>query len=701
MPVVEQAEEGHFGGLHLKYIKLQSFQGVNWEYEVYLEFPTPQSLGGEYYTIEKSRYDGDWETITNDGTPFHATGGGAFTPFYHGYVFRLMLHGGDKDGWVSNEVTCNKPSIPTNIGYQAGVTQSTFVGSVVYGSTITARVYHDINDLSDYTNYSDESVIVRTWYRRNPNTGAMTSTGYHDKSYTITIDDVGYEIVEVVEGDRETTDFYYEHTCGIGMFPISCSAEFFYDGFIVNSEYIIPNPQAFFGIYKWNENTNAYGVQPFDASDFRELAPGRYAFIYPWDNYCFGEEVYSTFNHFGLCEMHGTYSQQFRLWCAPGNVEAAVLKNGEPVEEAKINVMQSNMDGRMQYVYSTTEPSLMTAAYITHYAKAVEVGEGYLPTYFPNALLWTDAQSFNMMEMYQTEEGPYPINIEVRPDFAPLNGQCTIEGRIDGTVPVPTPLITMYEEAPSIIGTWNLYMTDDEGNPIHTEDMLRVKLTFNEDGTFVMSIPVWGEEQSGNWSWWTTNQTIQFQVTKIVGRNGTYEGDALVEYVGGDSESDRLKFRQDISFDAKGNLIMDIFGLENCLFEPEGGGQSELEDEVEPVYVYLRQQGGDIVAATLMQADGSYSFQQVPFGTYEVIPNIDGYDVDIQSVTLSSDYTKASSVDYAIGNYVLRKAGAPTMVNEIRTTDTGSDSYYDLTGRRVTKPTRGIYIHNGKKRIVK
>ena len=112
-----------------------------------------------------------------------------------------------------------------------------------------------------------------------------------------------------------------------------------------------------------------------------------------------------------------------------------------------------------------------------------------------------------------------------------------------------------------------------------------------------------------------------------------------------------VKFRTDISFDVNGNLIMEIFGIPNSVYEPEGGAAAK--PTAEPVYVYLRQKGGDIVAAALMQDDGSYHFAQVPYGTYEVIPNIDGYTVDIQSVTLSAESSAAKDIDYTIGDYTL------------------------------------------------
>lgn len=41
-------------------------------------------------------------------------------------------------------------------------------------------------------------------------------------------------------------------------------------------------------------------------------------------------------------------------------------------------------------------------------------------------------------------------------------------------------------------------------------------------------------------------------------------------------------------------------------------------------------------------------------------------------------------------------------INDVKTTNLpGDDNYYDLTGRRVNNPAQGIYIHNGKKVVIK
>ena len=695
MPALEQAEEGHFGGLMLTYVSLSPWLGTGWTYDAQLSFNSPQTYGGEYYTIQTRLYGESWYTQQDGGSDAHLTGTGYILPGT-GYTCRLVLHGGEKDGWVSNEVDIPAITIPSFKKYTTSAwCSNTFVGTQVRGSSITIWVYYDHNSGS-YNSYKDDSSFVRTWYRRNPNTGAMISTGNHDATYTIALEDVGYEIVEVVEGDNVKTDFYYSCPIGIAKFPIQCSAEFFYEGFIINSEYDIPNAQTFFGIInRHTAESYAEGLQPFPAEDFKVLAPGRYAITYPWENYGFGEEVYSTIEHFGLNELWpgSTVNQQFRLWASAGGLETKALQGGKEVEGAKINLLEKNMNGNMQYVYTCTDGYLTAASFITLYAKAVEVGSGNLPTYYPSALLWTDAQSFDAQSMFHSEMGPQPINIEVRPAFAPLSGSCTIDGKIHGTAPMPMPLLST---SPTVYGTWNFYMVDDDGNPIRTPEMLRVQATINEDGTFVLNIPVWGEVQSGTWSWW--NSGLQFQVTKLVDGSGTYEGESLLEHWGVDAEDERVKFWTDYSFDDRGCLIMDLFGLPGSVYEPEGG---IVEPTAEPVYVYLREKGGDIVAAALMQADGTYHFEKVPYGTYEVIPNIDGYTVNIQSVTLSAENPAAKAVNYAIGNYIIT-AGEVVRVGNINAATADDNVIYDLSGRRMTssKPARGLYIRNGKKVLV-
>ena len=60
--------------------------------------------------------------------------------------------------------------------------------------------------------------------------------------------------------------------------------------------------------------------------------------------------------------------------------------------------------------------------------------------------------------------------------------------------------------------------------------------------------------------------------------------------------------------------------------------------------------------------------EKVPYGTYEVIPNIDGYTVSIQSVTLSAEDSAAKGIDYTIGDYIITGSNSgPISVDNIST----------------------------------
>ncbi len=68
---------------------------------------------------------------------------------------------------------------------------------------------------------------------------------------------------------------------------------------------------------------------------------------------------------------------------------------------------------------------------------------------------------------------------------------------------------------------------------------------------------------------------------------------------------------------------------------------------------------------------------------------------------VTSPYSQRVLVDLA--NRTSEVIEGPTAITEVQAQPAtgGDDAWYDLTGRRVTNPTAGIYIHNGKKVIVK
>jgi hypothetical protein len=75
-------------------------------------------------------------------------------------------------------------------------------------------------------------------------------------------------------------------------------------------------------------------------------------------------------------------------------------------------------------------------------------------------------------------------------------------------------------------------------------------------------------------------------------------------------------------------------------------------------------------------------------------------DIDISAYNTEDAYTITLENEDEIfeGNFRLSDL---TSIHEVTTPRTPSDVYHDLMGRRVTTPTKGIYIHNGKKVLVK
>ena len=75
-------------------------------------------------------------------------------------------------------------------------------------------------------------------------------------------------------------------------------------------------------------------------------------------------------------------------------------------------------------------------------------------------------------------------------------------------------------------------------------------------------------------------------------------------------------------------------------------------------------------------------------------------DIDISAYNTEEAYTITLENEDEIfeGNFRLSDL---TSIHEVTTPRTPSDVYHDLMGRRVTTPSKGIYIHNGKKVLVK
>ena len=100
--------------------------------------------------------------------------------------------------------------------------------------------------------------------------------------------------------------------------------------------------------------------------------------------------------------------------------------------------------------------------------------------------------------------------------------------------------------------------------------------------------------------------------------------------------------------------------------------------------VLLKEKDGGVVATQQTDASGSYRFENVPMGSYEVLVSVDGCLMEEPIVvTLTAAEPVASGIDYEIVDDVIIPAGSstmPTRINTLQTTATAK--WFSTDGRQ-------------------
>ena len=149
-----------------------SFEG----YELWLNFKPAEEFGGTHFTLEYLN-ENSWKTWTdNDDNPIIIEDDFVVPPLNIGKC-RLVLHGGSKDGWVSNEVS--PPYMRLNECYLTGMVMNYFVFATLAGDYlpgidvyVTRLHYSETETEKEFG--PDCPYYKYSWYRRNPNTAEMT-----------------------------------------------------------------------------------------------------------------------------------------------------------------------------------------------------------------------------------------------------------------------------------------------------------------------------------------------------------------------------------------------------------------------------------------------------------------------------------------------------------------------------------------------
>lgn len=534
--------------------------------EANLSFPMVEEVGCEYYTAQyKAHGATEWETMKSGGETWQISerSVGICPDIYYVTDYRLVLHGGEKDGLVSNTVTAKPLGMASRY---TGWSESPSVEHCMVGIpigesfTFSAETYKDGN-ITSYSVEENPDNFRYQWYRNNPSNGDREPIrGATDRIYTPQPEDIGYQLVLEVSGDKEHLDFYLYHPFnGDVCVPVqACPTYLGSDGFILNTDYIIPEPQKMFVQGEsWMEDAPV-----FNPSCISEVAPGQYMFRLPEEeyNYCIFELAnpgyFLTFIYKDIWGDGEDWYREVQIMTDryKGMLTVKVQQDGSPAQTT-IDVIGKNIDGDWGVVASgevnaETGEAVFEQNWETDTDTRIFCGEYYvkaratastMETYYPATPLWMSATLVDITD--ESAWDPKLLEINLLPMPAPLAGTGVIEGTVNTDQPA-------------------------------------------------------------------------------VGRRKA------------------------------------------------AGAQAG-------IIVYLLDDAGNVVAQTSTDDGGKYRFENVPFGSYTVLPNIDGYNVEAPTeVTLSTESPTISDVDYTVTDDTV----IPTVIPTTAASNTTIQSVWSISG---------------------
>jgi len=473
-PIPGFSEPNRFGALHVNNtLGSDRWASDRGRYVVVLEWSAPSDFSGEYYTLQY-RYGtgGEWTTEKDaDGNVKTYDSNSFGTGFYgaisgHTVQFRLLMHGGPLAGYLSNEVTAKVPSIFTTYAGYGSENEPWYnvVGQRLGGNyNLIVRAWDE--KLEKYVEYyKDSGVYNYAWYRVNPTTRNETRIEGADKDYYVpTLEDVGYWLYCEISGDGEHCDFVWRYLpCGgnpMVCVPVKASPAYFGpDGFVLNTDYILPTPgqDLYTQWWEYNEETQT-STEMSGAVGHRIIVrgPGQYGVRMTEDEYKYNMVTLSpelsakgylltfTYQH-----GDGYYDEEGNWVDAPWYRECQLMTDrygaplavkpmygGRPVPTT-VDLIGEDIDGNMVVKQSATWQnygqdeainfdmvSNLTGVYVKTRAT-----NGMLPTYYPSALLWGDATL--VKPEYDENWNAPTVTIDVQGTWIAAVGVGIIEGTV-------------------------------------------------------------------------------------------------------------------------------------------------------------------------------------------------------------------------------------------------------------------------------
>ena len=208
---------GNVGGfLVYSSTRHNNFFGTGTYAEVNMSFPDAATYGAETIVLQYKKSDGSWTNFLNNETEITTTGNNFSLELYQTYTFRLLLRGGAKNGYVSNEQTADLALADTYFG-QVTLDESMFLTGVM--SPWVGRglqVSYIVNKLSDGSVV--QGGLTYQWSRVNPITFEQTAIpGANSLIYATTAADLGYRISVKATGDQTTVGGFYQMMSGMNV----------------------------------------------------------------------------------------------------------------------------------------------------------------------------------------------------------------------------------------------------------------------------------------------------------------------------------------------------------------------------------------------------------------------------------------------------------------------------------------------------
>ena len=524
--------------------------------------------------------------------------------------FRLVLHGGKYDGWVSNVVTAKSPSMLSGDikwGADSWVDYNIVGKEVGNDFTVSVATYKDDEDDAYYT--TDDGYYTYQWYRRNPNTWEMTAiSGATKRAYTPVLDDAGYELVVDVSGDDIHCSFTLRYNFGKTYVAVQGSVEqFFDDGFILNTDYILPDPKNNLIMV----NARDWGEDPKNGKtmDVTERKPGQYAIRMDKEDYSYrminlAGSGYTLAFVYDMGNPQPTYREAQLLtdrYIGQFNVKAQL--NGVDVPETTIDVLTKNIDGKETIVASKSFAELgrdMVSFELykgTYYLKARKT-DAAMETYYPSTLLWSEAEAISP-QIGASQQGQ-PGGKDYGEEGEASEGQSGQQGEAS------------------------------EGQSGQQGEASEGQSGTQDEG---------GEGQSGTQEGGSTEQPGQ--------KDGAYTRGYEVTMDEGSSSIPTFT----IAMLATPAPLTGIGVIEGTvvLNEPAAGTRGDSEAETETCKVYLKAKDAEIVAQTETDANGKFRFENVPFGDYQVLLDVEGRAMkSVQEVAVTEEAPEVAELDYVI-----------------------------------------------------